>query len=494
MTDLLAVNRYLDVSFVFIQAKTTGNFNGAEMAAFIDGVKLFFDDEVSVPMNEEIIAARAVMNAVYENGAKFGKGKPTCRLYYVTTGKWTNEPFLAEKINARVRELESTNLFANVTHTPWGADELHTAYQRSKNNVTAEFIFDNKVVLPEINGVSQAYLGVLPVSQFLSIITDDSDGIRKALFYDNIRDFQDYNDVNKDIQETLANKEAHQRFAVLNNGVTIVARELDAVGNKFTMTDYQIVNGCQTSHVIYDERAKLGDGIFVPVKIIVTEDEDLTSAVIRATNRQTEVTAEDLYALSAFQKKLEDLYASYPPKKRLYYERRLRQYNSAEIEKVRVITKQQQIRAFAAMFLDDPHRASRYYADLKALVPERIFNETHKPDPYYISAYGYYKLEFFFRNGSLPSIYKPARYHILMAFRYICGGPDMPALSANKMESYCNKIATRLWDDKAVLNDFSKAIEAVDAAANGAPITRDSVKTQSFTDAVKRELGVKSTK
>jgi hypothetical protein len=48
----------------------------------------------------------------------------------------------------------------------------------------------------------------------------------------------------------------------------------------------------------------------------------------------------------------------------------------------------------------------------------------------------------------------------------------------------------RLWDDATALRDFVRAIEVVDAAANGSPLTRDSVKTQTFTDSVKKALGV----
>src|SRR5207248_2095547 len=117
----------------------------------------------------------------------------------------------------------------------------------------------------------------------------------------------------------------------------------------------------------------LTEAIQIPLKVIATEDEDIINSIITATNRQTQVTSEDLYALGAFQKKLEAFLSAYPDRKQLYYERRSKQYNAtAGVEKVRIITKSQQIRAFAAMFLDDPHRASRYYADLRAQVGDKI--------------------------------------------------------------------------------------------------------------------------
>jgi hypothetical protein len=180
------------------------------------------------------------------------------------------------------------------------------------------------------------------------------------------------------------------------------------------------------------------------------------------------------------------MYEAYPDKKKLYYERRSRQYSSSTgIEKVRIVGKTLQVRAFAAMFLDDPHRAARYYSDLKAQVGVKIFNNDHRIEPYYAAAYGYYKLEFLFRNGLLPVYYKPARYHLLMAFRYLVGGTDMPLMMANKMTPYANKICEALWDDESAAEGFKGAIEVVDSALNGAQCNRDVVKTQTFTDSVK---------
>lgn len=79
-----------------------------------------------------------------------------------------------------------------------------------------------------------------------------------------------------------------------------------------------------------------------------------------------------------------------------------------------------------------------------------------------------------------------------MAFRYLTTGADMPALTANKIQGYSNKICEVAWADEKAVDAFKEAIAAVDSAAAEAPLTRDSVKTQSFTDAVKLALGVES--
>ena len=86
-------------------------------------------------------------------------------------------------------------------------------------------------------------------------------------------------------------------------------------------------------------------------------------------------------------------------KKRLYYERRSKQYDADPgIEKVRIVTISSQVRSFASMFLDKPHLASRFYGQLLEELKDTAFLEDHELLPYYTSSYALYKLEFYFRN------------------------------------------------------------------------------------------------
>ncbi|MEU8646277.1 AIPR family protein [Streptomyces sp. NPDC005381] len=494
MEGLLRINGSLDVTFCFIQAKTSSTFSGEQIMTFFDGVDEFFSENPSLPMNDSVNLSRDLMQSIYDNSLRFRRAKPQCRLSYVTTGQWSSDQYLESKVAKRIARLKSAGLFSEVTFHPMGADEVHASYLRSKNSVTTEFSFPSKVLLPDIAGVTESYLGVISAPEFIKILSDSAGNIRKSLFNDNVRDFQEYdNSVNTDIQRTLTDTAAKGRFVVLNNGITIVARELSTTRDKVAITDYQIVNGCQTSHVLFDQQEHLTEHVQVPLKIVATQDEDVVNSIVTATNRQTQVTNEDLYALGTFAKKLEGFLSSYNNDQRLYYERRSKQYNAVSgIKKVRIITKSQQIRSFAAMFLDEPHRSISYYADLQTQVGSRIFHDGHKLDPYYVSAYAHFKLEFLFRNGPVPVKYKPARYHLLMALRYIAGGTEMPALSANKVEKYCAAICEVLWDNTKATDAFMQAADAVEQALNGTPLTLDIAKTRSFTDSLKHALGAQN--
>ena len=107
--------------------------------------------------------------------------------------------------------------------------------------------------LDKIEKVEQSYLGYLPGDDYLKMITDKQGNLRRRLFYENVRDFQgDDNTVNKEISATIETADLQDKFILLNNGVTVVAKYFKALGsNSYEMRDFQIVNGCQTSNVIY---------------------------------------------------------------------------------------------------------------------------------------------------------------------------------------------------------------------------------------------------
>ena len=121
------------------------------------------------------------------------------------------------------------------------------------------------------------------------------------------------------MKETLAS-DAKSRFILMNNGITMIARILRPVGDKFLISDFQVVNGCQTTHVLHDNESLLSDSVRIPFRLIGTQDEGVIEDIIRATNRQTEVKDDQFFAMKDFAKKLEAYFKTFPIEKRLYDE------------------------------------------------------------------------------------------------------------------------------------------------------------------------------
>jgi hypothetical protein len=490
--DAVEQARQLDVRFVTVQAKTTAGFEAKVFTDLADNlVHLFTAPQVRYPASEDVVNLRACIDAIYSNVAKLSRGLPRLSVRYVSTGSVGND-LLDQKRASAAAALDATNRFEEVDVRPVGARELRELYKRATDAVSASFTMPKRIALPRIPGVEQSFLGVLPAPDLVArVLTDPSGGIRKTLFYENVRDFQDYNTVNKEIRTTLRDEERRERFAVLNNGITIVTRELTTAGDDFRIRDFQIVNGCQTCHVLFDERESLNDGVFVNIRLVESRDEDVIAGIIAATNRQTAVTDEDLAARETFQKELEAFFTAQPEQRRLYYERRSRQYSAQQqVEKTRIITRGQLTRAYAAMFLDEPARIG-HYTELKEARAGELFQSGHNPIAYYAAASTSYRIEWLFRNSKLHRAYAPTRYHLLAAVKTYLLGAGRLDPRPKKATEECRRILDMMWSPLRAEHLIHRLLDVVVIAAEqgtqSAPIG-ELVRTQRFADRVRREV------
>ena len=483
--DLIELNKGLsDMLFVFIQSKTSSGFSSGEMGTFGAGVVDFFSETPQFVRNQFIQEKSDLINYIFNKAVHF-KSKPCCFLYYVTTGKWVDDQNCVARKNMIIHDLEELDLFKEVQFIPVDVKLIQKYYRNTIDVIETEIDFSQKVLLPDIPKIKQSYLGYVDYEEYLKLIVGDNGEIRKNVFYDNVRDYQGDNEVNIEIAETI--KSASNKFILLNNGVTIICKKLTNLRNKFTLTDYQIVNGCQTSHVLYYNKEFINGNLQIPIKLIETLDEDTVNNIIKATNRQTQVTNEQLIALNEFHRQLEDFYQTFSGTQKLYYERRSKQYNyMTEVEKVRIVTISTQIKAAAAMFFDKPHLASRYYGRLLKSV-DGIFNEEHKLSPYYTCAYLLYKLEYLFRNKLLPAQYRKFRYHILMLIKYDFSDGKVPNLNSNKMENVCKKILECANDNVELQNEVERMIAIINKHITDASDT-ESTKSASLIEELKLEV------
>lgn len=460
--ELIRLNRTIKVRFILCQSKTSDSFDNKEMSNFFTFSRFFFDGDGSIFATNEMQKFLELKNYIFDNAEKLDKN-PELVLYYFTTGVWQGDPNLQLVIDDCVNTMKGLNLFSKVLVKPCGAEHIQELYRKTFNELTTTFTFDKKVVMYSLSEDEIGYCGVIPFREFSKIILDES-GALKPVFEDNIRDFLGGNiDVNHSIEESIFSGNINA-FSQLNNGVMIVANSLNQSGDLMTIRDYQIVNGCQTSHMLYEhiDDAPDLDNLMIPIRIISTKDDELKNRITRATNNQTAIKKEQLEALSTFQKNLEEYYKTYTnPNEVLYYERRSGQYRNSSIIKSRIVTIPVQIKTVTAMFLDNPHGVSGQYGTIARNVGNRIFKNTDKPIIYYTSALALYRVESLLKNGSIDKKFWKTRYHAMMLLRLIVSGSDMPNFNARKMETYCNKILDVLNDDAKCLSYFDGIISFI---------------------------------
>lgn len=462
--DLIEINKVLNVKFVLIQSKTSSSFSNPDILNFFAWTESFFLGEKEAFSSEEMKKFLELKEFIYdtENCKYMSKANPILEMYYTTTGNWVNDKNLQIIIENNKNKLKSCNLFSKIDFTPVGASEIQDLYRKTKEKSFATFNFGKRVTIPTDGKIKEGYYGIISFEEYRKIIIDDKDNM-KNVFEDNIRDFLgEDNDVNESMNETLNDVNSIMKFGLLNNGITIVTEDISVTGDCVSVTNYQIVNGCQTSHILYQNRELPEiNKVYIPIRIIATDDDEIKNEITTATNNQTAIKKEQLAALSDYQRNLEQYYNTYPDNGfKLYYERRTNQYNQMPVPKNKIVSISTQIKAFSSMFLDMPHAVTGFYGTVVRKSEGEIFKRTDKFIMYYASALTLYKLEYYFKNGTLDSKYRRAKNHILMLFKLVVFNNEIPNFNSAEMERKCQKMIDYLVNnDTRIFNDIIDMIK-----------------------------------
>lgn len=241
-----------------------------------------------------------------------------------------------------------------VTYSVWDLRRLHRADATGEPEVMEIDLagdFGGAIaVLPaqHIEGAHKSYLSVIPGS----VLSEIYDRWGSRLLEQNVRVFlQARSKVNRGIRDTLVHEPT--MFFAYNNGITATAQHVDIRkdGGHLSlhrMTDFQIVNGGQTTASIHTAMSKGKDlsQIFVQMKLSVVDSDRATEIVPKISeyaNSQNRVMASDFFANHPFHIRVENfsrrLYAPSPDgtfqESKWFYERARGQYADARAYKTR---------------------------------------------------------------------------------------------------------------------------------------------------------------
>ncbi|WP_392561786.1 AIPR family protein [Orbus sturtevantii] len=392
----------IDVKFIFNQIKNSEKFDLGDILKFLSGVKIFYENETQYT-NEDLKNYYEIKNNIYKNIIKFHR--PEIILNYVTTGKWQEPEEIIMRIKSIQKDLEELNI-GNICTNFIDSKKIESIHNEVENKIEKQIDFRASLTLPKINDVRQSHILSVPINEFIKLITNDTGNILKNLFLDNVRDFQGSNSVNEGIKKTITS-ELQEALPMFNNGITIIAKHLEIINQRIVLTDFQIVNGCQTSHVIWENRESLKNNTDIIVKVIETTSSELSESIIKATNKQTEVKDEAFESLSDFHKGLENYFNAYATKRLspIYYERRSKQYQSDQTKKPhQIINLSKLTRASVACILYQPQSTHRYYGELLNSNRDKIFKkEDSNYSKYYLAASISNKVDSYLRKKEFSS-------------------------------------------------------------------------------------------
>ncbi len=196
------------------------------------------------------------------------------------------------------------------------------------------------------------------LTDYGKFISDENGKLRRYLFDSNIRDYQKHSPVNKDILETLRSPIEDTDFWWFNNGITILTKRGSIEsGNIIELDDVQIINGLQTTSVVYEylRDIKEKDDRLIGIKVITTNNVKIRDALIKSTNFQNPITPTSLRASDHIQYNIESYFLNHG----WYYDRRKNYYKNMGKSSDKIISIAYLAQAIMSIVYREPNRARK---------------------------------------------------------------------------------------------------------------------------------------
>jgi hypothetical protein len=421
--DILAKFKTANIEFIFIQSKYRP-FSADGLNSFIAGVRDFLGYDPNLPINDEVKEFRHLKDYLLSEemmSKVMWEENPSVRMYYVAMGRWKQEKFELQAALAQraKKDIIALNIYGEVDLHFVDSEGLNKIYENNENTFEETLNTESLMPLTDVEGVENSCIAVCYADEFCKLLKTGEGVIRKSLFEDNVRDFQGDNNVNIEIEETIKNDPA--KFILLNNGITVVCNKFVINNKRIKIKNPQIVNGCQTSHVLFFAQKKGLDISKVPinVKFVSTENLEISNQIVRGTNRQNNVLDEAFETTKKFHKDLQNFFDAFSGDyERLYYERRSKEYNhNPTIKQTQKINLKVLTQYFVGMFLNEPHIAHRHESVLLKSFANTIYLEHHSKTAYYTTSLAFFRLEELCREGKIQKDLIPYKAHLLMMLR-----------------------------------------------------------------------------
>ncbi|WP_336936319.1 AIPR family protein [Vibrio cholerae] len=478
----------LHVDIIFTQVKSGELFKKTEISNFKLGLDDFLSLEPKLPNGKFNLECISILNVILKNLKKVRNRRPNAKVYYCTSGIYKDEREISACFEIIKNSVERSDLFHNVAVEALGRSELLKLYSELTQKNEAKLKLIDYFGMPEMPGIPQAYVAIANANSFINSLLKDSEGnLKQSVFEENVRSYLgEKNDVNTAIKRTLTSAEKQKLFSVLNNGITISSPELTLTPNtkEVNLTNYQIINGCQTSNTLYENQSLITDDVNVIIKLIESPNTDISADVISATNSQSDISKEAFFGLRDKAKLVQKYFIAkntdVKQENRIYFERRQGEFRGLGYQATRIFDVKEVARCYSAMFLNSPHNSFRYVKAIFTTSQDRIFHNDDAESYYYASCLALYKYQTLINGRKINAHnYIKRRWHIIQAFKWICHGKvETPEPSSKKADAYAQKIINVLNSNtKSYIKLFEDAQSLLDSV--GQP-TDDELKRARF--------------
>lgn len=486
-----------ETKIIFTQAKSGEKFEKDEISNFNLGLLDFLSLEPKLPNGELNKEALEIIHVILNNLKKVKNKLPDVEVYYCTSGNYNDTKEINACFEIIKRNLIDTELFYNVKVEPLDRKKLGKIWNSINQTIQAKLKVIEYFGMPPMPNIKQSYVTLVNAKEFVDkVLVDEGTGlIKHEVFEENIRAFLgNSTSVNEKISATLKNNDKKDLFSVLNNGITIIAPELTLTPNskEIDLTNYQIINGCQTSHTLFENYAFLDDKINVVVKCVETSNETNITDIISATNNQTNINDEAFFSLKEKSKLVQKYFEIENSKNQvdnhIYFERRENEFKIKNYQQSKIFDIKTLCRCYNAMVLNQPYNSARYVTKIFEIQKDNLFRDNDQEALYFASALCLYKLNNLINGRKFgANKYSFLKWHIINIYKHIVNSKveDIKP-NSTKASKYATSIIESLVSDKKVYEKhFQACFQIIERL--GLP-TKDVIKRSKFSGDLIQEV------
>jgi hypothetical protein len=326
--DNYPINKESHIKVKFFQTKKESGFSTDGFRKTKEGIEEIFNLDLDIDKlkqigaNQDILDKADLIRKLYRK-INLERGKFSCEVFYATVSTDKN---ISDKITHLVNKLKENTLRIPFDVYFWNAQDILNLTDTLDENIEIKFN-SQPLETKEIGVKTNGFSGFVSGNDIVKSLLTDQGSFKGHLTEGNVRFFLgEDKKINSSIIETAKDERKAEIFWAMNNGLTIIGEQINPLGNnQYSILNPQIVNGCQTIHCLYfayKELGQLSEKLKVFVKLVYTENIDVQTDIISATNSQNPVKSASLKANDNIQRNIE----KHLMKSGVFYERRENYY------------------------------------------------------------------------------------------------------------------------------------------------------------------------
>lgn len=478
--------RQLEVKIILTQVKSGETFDKKEITNFMSGVINFLEQESCYPEGEFNAINHEILFYILANVRNIKNNLPDIEVFFCTSGIYRESRELKGAFNLIKNKIQEKTYFHSIRVDPIDRKKIIELHDSLNKDFSARIKVEELFAIPATDKIPQSYLAMIKAKDYVNSLLIDQDNlnnsIRLNIFDENIRAYLGENiEVNNHIKSSLENETNKSIFSILNNGITIITPTIAYSPSEKTieLTNYQIINGCQTSNVLFDNKDLLTENVRIIVKFISTKDNDTINNIIASTNSQSHVDENAFLSLKDKAKLVQRYFitmeAGNNDENKIYFERRKNEFRNIVSLSSKIFDLRTIVQAYNAMFLNEPSNSSRYVK--KIFEDKELFLEDDDESYYYVSAFCLYKVNVMINSKKFK--YGLLKWHFLYLFKFIAlnktTGFERNSNKANKNSDELLKILKDKQKFEKIIEKFNRIVEKT------TPPTIDIIKRQKYT-------------